>query len=77
MTAALLVKRIHAIEIKRLASRSRLFCPVENADALVDRWIPTYDRTGILHGHIRWHQALGALEHGDAPRALAIYADVL
>jgi hypothetical protein len=30
-----------------------------------------------LHGHIRWHQALGALEHGDAARALAIYADVL
>lgn len=50
---------------------------VEDADALVDRWIPTYDRTGILHGHIRWHQALGALEHGDAARALKIYAEVL
>ena len=50
---------------------------VEDADALVDRWIPTYDRSGILHGHIRWHQALGALEHGDAARALSIYADVL
>ena len=47
------------------------------ADRLVDDWIPTYDRAGILHGHIRWHQALGALEHGDAARALAIYADVL
>src|SRR5262245_48277457 len=32
---------------------------VDDADALVDRWIPTYDRSGILHGHIRWHQALG------------------
>jgi tetratricopeptide (TPR) repeat protein len=50
---------------------------VDDADALVDRWIPTYDRTGILHGHIRWHQALGALEHGDATRALNIYAEVL
>lgn len=50
---------------------------VDDADALVDRWIPTYDRAGILHGHIRWHQALGALEHGDAARALKIYADVL
>jgi tetratricopeptide (TPR) repeat protein len=29
---------------------------VEEADTLVDRWIPTYDRSGILHGHIRWHQ---------------------
>ncbi|MDE2378667.1 tetratricopeptide repeat protein [Bradyrhizobium sp.] len=50
---------------------------VEEADRLVDAWIPTYDRAGILHGHIRWHQALGALEHDDAARALAIYADVL
>jgi hypothetical protein len=50
---------------------------VDDADALVDRWIPTYDRAGILHGHIRWHQALGALEHGDAARALKIYAEVL
>lgn len=50
---------------------------IEAADRLVDEWIPSYDRAGILHGHIRWHQALGALEHGDAARALAIYADVL
>jgi hypothetical protein len=50
---------------------------VEEADRLIDDWIPGYDRSGILHGHIRWHQALGALEHGDAVRALAIYADVL
>lgn len=47
------------------------------ADRLVDEWLPSYDRAGILHGHILWHQALGALEHGDATRALAIYADVL
>ena len=50
---------------------------VADADALVTAWIPTYDRSGILHGHILWHQALGALEHGDAARALAIYAEVL
>jgi hypothetical protein len=50
---------------------------IEAADRLVDEWIPTYGRAGILHGHILWHQALGALEHGDAARALAIYADVL
>ena len=48
-----------------------------DADTLVTQWLPSYDRTGILHGHIAWHQALGALEHGDASRALAIYADVL
>ncbi|TPQ30055.1 tetratricopeptide repeat protein 38 family protein [Bradyrhizobium guangdongense] len=50
---------------------------VDEANRLVEDWIPTYDRAGILHGHIRWHQALGALEYGDAARALAIYADVL
>jgi hypothetical protein len=50
---------------------------IEDANRLVEEWIPTYDRAGILHGHILWHQALGALEHGDATRALAIYADVL
>src|SRR5438309_1858798 len=50
---------------------------IDEADRLVDAWIPTYGRAGILHGHILWHQALGALEHGDAARALAIYADVL
>lgn len=50
---------------------------IEAADRLVDEWIPGYDRAGILHGHIRWHQALGALERDDADRALAIYADVL
>ena len=50
---------------------------VADADALVTEWVPSYDRAGILHGHIRWHQALGALEHGDAGRALSIYADVL
>ena len=50
---------------------------VADADALVTEFIPTYHRSGILHGHILWHQALGALEHGDAARALAIYADVL
>lgn len=50
---------------------------IDEADRLVDDWIPSYDRSGILHGHILWHQALGALEHGDAACALAIYADVL
>ncbi|MHB0771415.1 tetratricopeptide repeat protein [Bradyrhizobium sp. 5.13L] len=50
---------------------------IDEADRLVDEWIPTYDRAGILHSHIRWHQALGALEHGDAARALSIYADVI
>jgi tetratricopeptide (TPR) repeat protein len=50
---------------------------VADADALIARWIGGYDRSGILYGHICWHQALGALDRGDAARALSIYADVL
>jgi hypothetical protein len=50
---------------------------VRDADALVTQWIGSYDRAGILYGHIAWHQALGALEHGDASKALSIYSDVL
>jgi len=44
-----------------------------DAEALIADWLPGYDRSGILHGHIAWHAALAALERGDADRALAIY----
>ncbi|WP_315758873.1 MULTISPECIES: tetratricopeptide repeat protein [unclassified Bradyrhizobium] len=50
---------------------------VDEADALVEGWIGDYDRTGMLHGHICWHQALGALDRGDAARAIAIHLNVL
>jgi hypothetical protein len=50
---------------------------IEEADRFVEQWIPAYDRSGLLYSHLRWHQALVALEKDDAPRALAIYADVL
>ena len=46
----------------------------EDADRLIAGWLPGYDRTGILHGHIAWHRALVALERGDVEQALAIYA---
>ncbi|MFD1108238.1 tetratricopeptide repeat protein [Pseudoroseomonas ludipueritiae] len=46
----------------------------EEAERLIGGWLPGYDRTGTLHGHIAWHAALAALERGDAERALAIYA---
>src|SRR5690606_29662662 len=38
-------------------------------------WLPGYDRSGILYGHIAWHAALAALEREDAATALAIYED--
>lgn len=47
----------------------------DEADKLIQAWLPTYDRSGILHGHIAWHAALAALEHGDTARALAIYGE--
>jgi tetratricopeptide (TPR) repeat protein len=50
---------------------------VADADALVTQWIGSYDRSGILYGHIYWHQALGALEQGNAARALSIYETIL
>jgi hypothetical protein len=50
---------------------------VADADALVEQWIGGYDRAGLLHPHIRWHQALGALDTGDLEKVLAIYTDVL
>lgn len=45
------------------------------AEALIADWLPEYGRAGLLHGHIAWHQALAALDEGDAARALTIYTD--
>jgi hypothetical protein len=50
---------------------------IEEADRFVDAWIPGYDRSGLLYSHLRWHQALAALEQNDGPRALTIYTSVL
>ena len=44
------------------------------AEALIDGWLPTYHRSGTLHGHLAWHGALSALERDDPDAALAIYA---
>ena len=43
------------------------------AEAMIDTWLPCYDRSGVLHGHIAWHAALTALERGDVETALALY----
>jgi hypothetical protein len=37
---------------------------IADAEAFLADWLPIYDRGGILHGHISWHQALLALEQG-------------
>ncbi|MBA1154599.1 tetratricopeptide repeat protein [Microvirga mediterraneensis] len=49
----------------------------DEAERLIADWLPGYDRSGILHGHIAWHSALGALERGDPEQALTIYADYI
>jgi hypothetical protein len=49
----------------------------DEAERLIADWLPGYGRSGILHGHIAWHSALGALERGDPEQALAIYADYI
>lgn len=46
----------------------------EESDRLIHGWLPGYDRSGVLHGHLAWHAALTALERGDAGRALELYA---
>jgi hypothetical protein len=46
----------------------------EDAETLISGWLPSYERSGLLHGHIAWHGALVALERGDAAQALSIYA---
>ncbi len=47
----------------------------DEAGAFLQDWLPGYDRSAILHGHIAWHGALVALEAGDTERALAIYTE--
>lgn len=47
----------------------------DEAGEVIKDWLPGYDRSGTLHGHIAWHGALVALERGDVQTALGIYAD--
>ncbi|NUT84892.1 tetratricopeptide repeat protein [Pseudomonas corrugata] len=42
---------------------------------IIRDWLPGYDRSGILHGHIAWHGALVALERGDTETALGLYTE--
>ncbi|MBS3669998.1 tetratricopeptide repeat protein [Vreelandella boliviensis] len=46
----------------------------KEASELIKEWLPDYDRSGILHGHIAWHWALAELERGNADQALTVYS---
>jgi tetratricopeptide (TPR) repeat protein len=37
----------------------------KDAETFIEDWLPSYDRAGLLHGHIAWHAALSALERAD------------
>ena len=39
----------------------------------LDRWMPSYDRRGLLHCHLSWHVALTALSIGRPERAWDAY----
>jgi len=41
--------------------------------AALERWRTSYDRGGILYGHIAWHCALWHLEFGEFDRAMEIF----
>ena len=46
--------------------RSRILrrgAPAEG-EALIETWLPDYDRSAVLHGHLSWHRALFALQRG-------------
>jgi tetratricopeptide (TPR) repeat protein len=45
----------------------------DDAEALIQDWLPIYHRSGLMHCHVAWHQALLALEQGDPDKASAIY----
>jgi tetratricopeptide (TPR) repeat protein len=45
------------------------------ARAFLAEWLRSYPRRGILHGHLHWHQALGALAEGDLAEAARLYRE--
>lgn len=49
----------------------------EIAERYVKDWLPSYDRSGILHGHIAWHRALALLERGDFDAAYTVYQELV
>jgi tetratricopeptide (TPR) repeat protein len=43
------------------------------AQAFLERWMPLYDRSGLMHCHLSWHVALGALQLGRPRQAWQAY----
>jgi tetratricopeptide (TPR) repeat protein len=49
----------------------------EGGAGFIEGWLPSYDRTSQLHGHLSWHLALCELARGNPERAIAVYADAI
>jgi Tfp pilus assembly protein PilF len=45
------------------------------AEQLIAGWLPSYHRSGLMYGHVAWHEALLALEQGATDKAAAIYLE--
>jgi hypothetical protein len=45
------------------------------ARAFLASWLPTYPGNAPLYSHLRWHQALGDLEAGDAAAASRLFRE--
>jgi len=48
---------------------------VEAGRRFLSSWLPTYPRAGFFHGHLKWHQALFAIQAGDWAQARRLYED--
>lgn len=70
---ALVLRRENASGVHALAHAMYEGGAGADTEALLDSWLPDYDRRGILHGHLSWHAALVALERGDVALALRLY----
>jgi hypothetical protein len=70
---ALGIRRENAHGLHALAHAMFEDGSTDDAEALIADWLPTYHRSGLMHCHVTWHQALLALEQGDADKASAIY----
>ena len=58
---------IHPRSAQGAHIRSHIYYESGEAEAgyeYLSEWRRDYDRTGMLHGHLSWHEALWALEHG-------------
>lgn len=50
---------------------------VENGIIYLQDWLKGYDKSGLMHGHLSWHQALWTLQRGDIDGMWALLDDAV